>query len=218
MRLRILSDAPPGELSVTPSVEIGPRLRNPDAVSLTAVADDREGEAPATYNLEIQGPLPLAPGWAYDLSRAKMQVTVLDGDSGPGEDSASFGCHETSLLAVAHRDTRDAGSWMRALYGEELREYISGEILVRSAHPKAVLSLLSPYRRPFAHDEEEEAERPTDRPYPFGFLIDLGSRDFANGFERTLSLAWFDDLEVRVETPGCDALEAVCTAAACRLR
>ena len=68
------------------------------------------------------------------------------------------------------------------------------------------------------HDEEEEAERPTDRPYPFGFLIDLGSRDFANGFERTLSLAWFDDLEVRVETPGCDALEAVCTAAACRLR
>ena len=107
---------------------------------------------------------------------------------------------------------------MRALYGEELREYISGEIRLRAVHPNTVLSLLAPYRQPFTHDEEEETERPTDRPYPFGFLIDLGARDFANGFERTLSLAWFDDLEVRVETPGCDALEAVCTGATCRIR
>ena len=164
MRLRILSDAPPGELSVTPSVEIGPRLRNPDALLLTAVADDREREAPATYNLEIQGPLPLAPGWADDLSRAKMQVTVLDGDSGPGEDSESFGCDETSLLAVAHRDTRDAGSWMRALYGEELREYISGEIRLRAVHPKAVLSLLAPYRQPSRTTKRRRQSGPRTAP------------------------------------------------------
>ena len=57
MRLRILFDAPPGELSVTPSVEIGPRLRNLDAVSLTAVADESRGGGPG----DLQPGDPRAP-------------------------------------------------------------------------------------------------------------------------------------------------------------
>jgi len=77
--------------------------------------------------------------------------------------------------------------------------------------------VLAPYRRPFAH-REEAGGPPLYRPYPFGFLIDLDLRETGSGFEQAMSLAWFDDLHVRLETPGCDALEAICADGACRVR
>ena len=63
-----------------------------------------------------------------------------------------------------------------------------------------------------------EGEPPSYHPYPFGFLFDLGSRETGAGFEQTMTLAWFDDLHLRVDIPGCDSLEAVCEGGTCRLR
>lgn len=216
---RIVSDAPPSELSVTPStVEVGPGVNNAGAIILSAVADDRSGEAPATYAVELQAEGPLAEGWAYDLSRAEMRVTVVEAESSPPvEEPSPSACNRISLQPVATGETRDVGSWMRAVHGDDLRHYVSGDILLRTAHPGSALSLLAPYRRPFAH-REETGGPPLYRPYPFGFLLDLDLRETGSGFEQAMSLAWFDDLHLRLEIPGCDALEAICEHGACRVR
>ncbi|MCY3747089.1 MAG: hypothetical protein OXH05_12750 [Acidobacteria bacterium] len=216
---RIVSAAPPSELSVTPStVEVGPGVNNAGAIILSAVADDRSGEVPATYAVEIQPEGPLAGGWAYDLSRAEMQVTVVEAEPSSllGEPSVTP-CDQTSLEAVAHSGTRDVGSWMRAVHGDDLTRYSFGDIQLRAAHPKTFLSLLGPYRRPFAH-RETEGGPPLYRPYPFGFLINLDLRETGEGFEQVMTLAWFDDLHLRLENPGCDALETICENGACRVR
>ena len=216
---RIVSDAPPSELSVTPStVEVGPGVNNAGAIILSAVADDHSGEVPATYAVELQAEGPPAEGWAYDLSRAEMRVTVVEAESSPPvEEPSPSACDQMSLQAVATGETRDVGSWMRAVHGDDLRHYISGDILLRAAHPGSALSLLAPYRRPFAH-REEPGGPPLYRPYPFGFLIDLDLRETGSGFEQAVSLAWFDDLHLRLETPGCAPLEAICDNGACRAR
>ena len=216
---RIVSDAPPSELSIAPStVEVGPGMRNADAIILSAVADDRAAELPATYAIEVQPEGPLAEGWTYDLSRATMQVTVVEPEpSTPVSEPSATACDPTSLEAVAHSGVRDVGSWMRAVHGDELIRYFSGDILLSTAHPKTALSLLAPYRRPFAHRETEDGP-PLYRPYPFGFLWDLDLRETGEGFEQTLSLAWFDDLRLLVDVPGCDRLEAICDETSCRVR
>ncbi len=216
---RIVSDAPPSELSVSPStVEVGPGINNAGAIILRAVTDDRSGEVPATYTVELQAEGPLGEGWTYDLSRAEMQVTVVEAESPPLRDEPFLSaCDRISLHAVIREETRDVGSWMRAVHGDDLRHYVSGDILLRIAHPGSALSLLAPYRRPFAH-REEPGGPPLYRPYPFGFLIDLDLRETGSGFEQAMSLAWFDDLHLRLEAPGCDALEAICEDGACRVR
>ena len=216
---RIVSGAPGNELSVTPpTVELGPGSRNAAAILVSAVADDSAGELPATYALEIQPVAPLAPGWAYDLSRARMQVTIVEAEPSPpiGEPSSSA-CSRTSLQAVAHGEARDVGSWLRAVHGDDLRSYFSGDILLRATHPGATLTLVAPYRRPFAH-REEEGGPPLYRPYPFGFLFDLDLTETGGGFEQAMALAWFDDLHLRVDVPGCDSMEALCEDGACRVR
>ena len=218
-RFQIVSGAPPTDLSVTPStVEIGPGAGNADAVLLTAVADDQPGEDPTTYTVHVRAGGRAPTGWAWDLSRAQMQVTVVEAESSPRvEEPSPSACNQMSLLAVANGDARDAGSWMRAVHGDDLRHYVSGDILLRAAHAGSALSLLAPYRRPFAH-REEAGGPPLYRPYPFGFLIDLDLRETGSGFEQTMSLAWFDDLHLRLETPGCDALEAICEDGVCWVR
>ena len=217
--LRVVSGAPADELSVTPStVDVGPRIDNAGAVLVSAIADDRADENPATYTLEIQPEGPPASGWAYDLSRAKMEVTVVEAERSTlvSEPSATA-CDRASLTAAAHTEVRDAGSWMRAVHGDDLTHYFSGEILVDAAHPGTTLSLLAPYRRPFAY-REEEGGPPLYRPYPFGFLFDVDLRATGIGFEQAITLAWFDDLYLRSETPGCDPLEAICEDGACHVR
>lgn len=216
---RVVSDAPAAELSVTPStVEIGPGTANADAILLTAVSDDRVGEAPATYTIEVQALGPLECCWVYDFSRAKMEVTVVEAESpDPTADPFAADCSQTGLQAVAHSDVRDVGSWMRRAHGEDLIRYFSGEIRLRASHPQTALTLLAPYRRPFAH-REVEGDPPFYRPYPFGFLFDLALRDLDTALEQTMTLAWFDDLHLRLETPGCDTLEAICEGSDCRER
>ena len=216
---RVVSDAPPSELSVTPStVQVGPGVSNADAIILSAVADDRSGEVPATYAVELQAESPLAQGWVYDLSRAKMRVTVVEtAQSTPVGEPSAAACDQTSLEAVAHAGMRDVGSWMQAVHGNDLSRYFSGDIRLSAAHSKTALSLLAPYRRPFAH-REEAGGPPLYRPYPFGFLFDLNLRETGEGFEQVMTLAWFDDLRLHLEIPGCDALEAICEGGACRVR
>lgn len=216
---QIVSDAPASELSVTPfTVEVGPRAQNASAIFLSAVVDGRAGEAPATYTLEVRPGGPPAPGWAYDLSRAKMEVTVVEAEPpAPDDDSSAYSCQETRLQALAQGEARDSGSWMRSVHGDDLTDYVTTNVVLRAAHPRTALSLLAPYRRPFAH-REMEGDRPFYRPYPFGFLLDLDVRATRVGFEQTMTLAWFDDLHLRLETPGCDTLEAICENGACRVR
>lgn len=218
-RFHVVSSAPANELSVVPStVEVGPRIANAGAVLVSAIADDRADETPATYTLEVQPEGPPASGWAYDFSRAKLEVTIVEAErSTPVSELLGNACSRASLQAAAHSEVRDAGSWMRAVHGDDLTSYFSGEVLLGTSHAGTSLSLLAPYRRPFAY-REEEGGPPLYRPYPFGFLFDLDVRETGNGYEAAMNLAWFDDLHVRLETPGCDALEAVCEDAVCRVR
>ncbi|MDE3260429.1 MAG: hypothetical protein OYL41_00470 [Acidobacteriota bacterium] len=218
-RYQVVSGAPPTELSVTPStVEIGPGTGNADAVLLTAVADDQPGEVPETYTIHLRAGEQAVTGWAWDFSRTQMQVTIVEAESPPLRDEPfSSACDPMSLRAVTDGETRDVGSWMRAVHGDDLRHYVSGDILLRATHPGSALTLLAPYRRPFAH-REEAGGSPLYRPYPFGFLIDLDLRETGSGFEQAMSLAWFDDLHLRLETPGCAPQEAICENGACRVR
>ena len=217
-RYQIVSGVPPTELSVSPStVEIGPGAGNGDAVLLTAVADDQPGEEPKTYTVHVRAGERAVTGWAWDFSRTQMQVTVVEAESPPAvEEPSPPACDRMSLQALANREARDVGSWMRAVHGDDLRHYVSGDILLHAAHPETTLSFLAPYRRPFAR-REEAGGPPLYRPYPFGFLIDLDLRETGSGFEQAMSLAWFDDLHLRLETPGCAPLEAICENGACRV-
>ena len=217
--VRIVSGAPPSELTVEPSlVEFGPGAENAGAIFLSAVADDRDGEAPATYTVQFGAGGRTPDGWAWDLSRAEMQVTVVEAEpSLPGAETSPSACSQTSLQAVAHGETRDAGGWMRAVHGDDLGRYLSGDIRLRAAHPGSALTLVAPYRRPFAHREEEDGP-PLYRPYPFGFLFDLDLRETGDWFQQAMTLAWFDDLHLRFDAPGCHSVEAICEDGACRVR
>ena len=215
----VVSDAPANELSVMPStVEVGPGIINAGAVLVRAVADDRADEAPATYTLKVQPDGPLADGWAHDLAPAQMEVTVVEAEPTPPDDEfQAYSCPETRIQAAVEREPRDGGDWMRSVHGDDLADYLTNTVTLQTAHPRTALSLLAPYRRPFAH-REIEGEPPLYRPYPFGFLFDLALRETEERFEQVMTLAWFDDLHLRLETPGCDALEAVCEDGDCRVR
>ena len=218
MTVRIVSGAPPSELTVEPSlVEFGPGAENAGAIFLSAVADNRNGEAPATYTIQFRAEGRTPDGWAWDLSRAQMQVTVVDAEPVPVGGPSPITCGEVSLQAVAHGEARDVGSWMRAVHGDDLARYFSGDVLLRAQYPGTAITLVAPYRRPFAHREEEDGPS-LYRPYPFGFLLDLDLRDTGDWFEQAMTLAWFDDLHLRLDVPGCDSVEAICEDGTCRVR
>ena len=106
----------------------------------------------------------------------------------------------------------------KAVFGEAGNDYWSGDWTFRVSSPRTTVSVVGPYRKPFA--EAEEAERRGEwlphRPalIASGFAL----REAGGGLEQTMALGWFADLQLVMESPGCEPIEASCAEGNCAVR
>ena len=92
-------------------------------------------------------------------------------------------------------------------FGDIGDDYRSADLTLRSSGSGAELRLVSDYQ-PLPYGDFGEAYNL----FPVMFALALDLEETPAGFEQTLSLAWFDELQLRASVPGCAPVELHCTA------
>ena len=107
-----------------------------------------------------------------------------------------------------------AGRFFSRLF-PEATEFHSGRITLRSSRFGVGLRLLAPYRfrggelRDMGWDPSAQRKQDTTG-HPFLFVAAMGLAPDSEGFEQTLMLGWFDDLEFLAHAPGCEPRRIHC--------
>ena len=202
----VRTDAPPAILSVSPSVSVV-GSGEPGLVEVRALEGPASSDPTETYRLWLEEDPPgmWAPGWGPGVDERPLHIAVLEAPSPPPP------CETLELRARAGARRRDGGTRARLTFGPLADDFRSGTITLRADHPETSLSLLSQYRMPYEDlDPESDRARVRYHVYPTTFAFGLGFRETGGGFEQTMTLGWFDELQLRAEAPGCDPVDLHC--------
>ena len=202
----VRTDAPPTILSVSPQIWVG-GFSAPGLVEIQAVESASSGEPRETYGvwLEEDPTVMWAEGWGPAIDDRALRIAVVETPSPPPS------CETLELRAGVAAGRRDGGTRARLTFGAFADDFRSGTITLRTDHPDTSLSLLSRYKMPYEDlDPESDRARVQYHLYPTTFAFGLEFRETAGGFEQTMSLGWFDELHLRAEAPGCDAVDLSC--------
>ena len=202
----VRTDAPQSVLSVSPKVWVAGSDK-PGLVEVQTQEGSMTREASGTYRiwLEEDPADRWAPGWAPALDATALRIAVEETRPPPPV------CETLELTAKVATGGKDGGERARLTFGPAGATYRAGTITLLANHPETSLSLLSQYRMPYEDlDPESDRARVTYRPYPTTFAFGLGFRETGVGFEQTMSLGWFDELQLRAEAPGCDPVDLSC--------
>lgn len=202
----VRTDAPQAVLSVSPSVNVLGSSA-PGLVEIQALQGTSRGGRPDTYRvwLETDPADRWAPGWGPDVDETPLRIAVVE----PPAPAPRCGTLELTAEGVAGNG--EGGTRARLTFGSVADDFRSGTITLAADHPETSLSLLSRYRMPYADlDPESDRARVRFHLYPTSFAFGLGLRETPGGFEQTMSLGWFDELHLRAEAPGCEAVELSC--------
>ena len=206
LSILVKTEAPPEVLSVSSQVFVG-GWEDPGLVEVQAAEGPSRGEPSAAYRLWLEeDPDEVwAPGLGLDLDPTPLHIAVLEAPSPPPP------CETLELRARAGARRRDGGTRARLTFGPLADDFHSGTIILRADHPETSLSLLSQYQMPYADlDPESDRARVRYHLYPTTFAFGLGLRETGGGFEQTMTLGWFDELQLRAEAPGCDPVDLHC--------
>lgn len=221
----VKTDAPPELLTLSHEIQSRDvEVTGPIDESLTAqeyfgvvrieVHEPADGVgAGQTYELRI-----VAPGDGFaepheieiDLTPLRFRVTA-------GE--APIPCDALVLRAETDGGSGPAGRFFSRLF-PDATEFRSRRITLRSPRFGVGMRLLAPYR--FRGGEladigwDPSAQRKQDTTgHPFLFVADMKLAPAGEGFEQTLSLGWFDDLELEASAPGCEPHRLSCERGFC---
>ena len=202
----VRTDAPPTVLSVSPQIWVAGRSE-PGLVEVQALSDASSSEPPAVFRvwLEEDPAERWAPGWGLGLDTTPLRIGVVE----PTAPTAP--CERLELTGRVAPGIKDGGTRAGLTFGPLADDFRSGTITLVTDHPETSLSLLSQYRMPYADlDPESDRARVQFHLYPTSFAFGLKLRETPGGFEQTMSLGWFDELQLRAEAPGCDPVDLYC--------
>ena len=204
--IRVITDAPPTVLAVNEEIAVlGSGA--PGLVEIHAVASPVDGEPSEAHSIWLaeHPEQRWAPGWGLDLDERRLRVSVVEAAPSPPP------CTRLELTGRAAPGIKEGGTRARLTFGPLADGFRSGTVTLSTDHPETSLTLLSRYQMPYADlDPESDRARVQFHLYPTSFAFGLGYRETPGGLEQTMSLGWFDELRLRAEAPGCDAVELSC--------
>lgn len=206
--VRARHDAPPDQVTAGGDVRVE-GTTTPGLVHIRALADDVE-EPDATYSLWLEE-IPetrLGGGFVLEVDPTPLRFTVVD--------RTTARCGDAGIRARARAATGAAGEFAVAIFGDEVQEYRVADLTVEVADPNLEVSLLTPYRTPFEHLEDDDANSRYTA-LPMGFVLDTRLAEIGDSLQQTLTLAHFEPLRLVAESPGCRPIEVECETTGCSI-
>lgn len=204
--VRARHDAPPDQVTAGGDVRVE-GTNTPGLVHIRALADDIE-EPDATYSLwleEIPGTR-LGGGFVLEVDPTPVRFTVVDRTSPP--------CGEMRIQARARAASGASGEFVAAIFGDEVKEYRVADLTMEVGDPNVDVSMMTPYRIPFEHLEDDEGPSRYSA-LPVGFMLETQLAEVGDSLRQTLSLAHFEPLRLVAESPGCGPIEIECETTGC---
>ena len=201
--VRVVSDAPADVLSV-PADLSAQGWEEPALLTIRALEPEGPAGFDETYEVRLEPPpegLPERFGLSFRLESEPLQVRIAD--PGPAE---AADCDRLSLAAAGAVRRGDGGSVGESWFADIGSDYRSADLTLRSPVSGAELRLVSDYQ-PLPYGDFGDAYNL----FPVMFALALDLEETVAGFEQTLSLAWFDELQLRASVPGCAPIELHCT-------
>ena len=208
----VATDAPESRLSV-PDTVLVPGGRVPGLLEITAVSAG--GEVSDEYRVWLtRSPDELlAPGFVTDIDPTPIRIRVRRAE----EQRPSPPCIPPTVAVAVESTARSGGSMAARVFGFDGLSYWTGDWTFRVPTPGTTVTITSPYRKPFA-GEPEAPERAWLPHRPALLASAFETRETPTGPEQRLTLGWFADLHLVVESPGCAPVEASCTEGRCTIR
>ena len=207
----IATDAPANRLSVPDTVFVD-GARVPGLLEITALSAG--GEVSDEYRVWLtRSPDEfLAPGFFTEVDPTPIRLRVRRAEERP-----SPTCLPPTVSVEVEGAARAGGSLAARVFGFDGLSYWAGDWTFRVPTPGTAVTLTTPYRRPFA-GEPEAPERAWLPHRPALLASAFETRETPTGLEQRLTLGWFADLHLLVESPGCPPVEASCTEGRCTIR
>ena len=208
--VRVVTDAPADVLSVPGEVS-AQGWEDPALLTIRVLQPVEPAGFDQTYEVRLETPpegFPELFGLSFRLEAEPVQVRIAD--PGPAE----VDCDGLSFAVTGAVRRGDGGSVGVSWFGDIGSDYRSADLTLRASVSGAELRLVSDYQ-PLPYRDFGDAYNLV----PVMFAFDLDLDETGDGFEQTLSLAWFDELQLRAAAPGCAPIELHCTARGrCRTR
>lgn len=198
--VRVVTDAPAAVLSVPDELTVEGR-QEPDLLRIRAL--ESAEAAQEVYTVQLEAPpegLPEFFGLSFRLESEPVRIRLVD--PGPTQ-TADCGRLLLRPRGAVRRGNGNAlgESW----FGDPGSAFRSAELVLRAPGPDAALRLVDTYQQ-LPYGGLGEAYNLV--PVMFAHGLDL--EETAEGFEQTLSFAWFDELSLRATVPGCAPVELRC--------
>lgn len=198
--VRVVTDAPAAVLSVPGELTVEAR-REPDLLRIRAL--EAAEVAPEVYTVHLEAPpegLRELLGLSFRLESEPVRLRLVD--PGPTE---LPDCSRLALGPTSGVRRGDGGALGENWFGDLGGDFRSADLVLRSPGPDAELRLVNAYQQ-LPYGELGEAYNLVPVMFAHGFDLE----ETADGFEQTLSLAWFDELTLRATLPGCTPVTLRC--------
>ena len=200
--VQVVTDAPPEVLEV-PALVSAQGWRDPTLLTIRALEPDEPAAFEEEYTIHLEPPpegFPEPFGLSFRLESEPIRVRLVD----PGP-AVQADCRGLSLARMGAIRRGDGGALGENWFGDLGSEYRSADLTLRSPVSHAELRLIADYQElPYG----DFGDAYNLFPVMFAFGLDL--EESGDGFEQTLSLAWFDELKLRAAIPGCAPVELYC--------
>ena len=154
----------------------------------------------------------LAPGYFTELDPTPIRLRVRR-----AEDRPSPTCIPPTVSVAVEGAARAGGLLAARVFGFDGLSSRAGDWTFRVPTPGTAVTITAPYRRPFA-GEPEAPERAWLPHRPALLTSAFETRETPTGLEQRLTLGWFADLHLVVESPGCPPVGVSCTEDRCTVR
>ena len=207
----VATDAPESRLSVPDTVLVD-GFEAPGFLEITTISAG--GEVSDEYQVWLtRSPDEiLAPGYFTDIDPTRIRIRVRRAEQRPPPT-----CIPPTVSVEAESAPRAGGSLAARVFGFDGLSYWAGDWTFRVPTPGTAVTLTAPYRKPFA-GEPEARERAWLPHRPALLASAFETRETPAGLEQRLTLGWFADLQLVVESPGCAPVEASCAEGRCTIR
>lgn len=198
--VRIVTDAPATVLSVPGGLTVEGR-REPDLLRIRAL--ETVAETPEIYTVALEAPpagFPEPSGLSFRLEAAPIRIRLVD--------PAPTGEADCGSLALAPRGgirRGSGGALGESWFGDPGHDFRFADLVLRSPGSQAELRLVEAYQQLPSGNFGAFYNL-----VPVTFVHGLELDGTADGFEQTLSLAWFDQLSLRASIPGCAPITLRC--------
>ena len=207
----LATDAPEGRLALPETVRV-PGAGKPGVAEILVL--DGAADSARDYRVWLtESPESvLAPGVVLELDPRPVLVRATKSQQ------ATEDCRPPAITANARTTANPGGGMAKAVFGAAGNDYWSADWTFRVSNSGATVSVNSPYRKPFAEADEAERRGQWLPHRPALIASGFALRETGDGLEQTMALGWFADLQLVLESPGCQPIESSCAQGSCSVR